>query len=373
MARPITKLDTPLGGICPACKQPQTYWKRTPFGDVICNRCYELDATANPDIYGDPNATRTLWHDVKETLRLSRIVRGFSPSPCAICKRTPSDRNRDIPWVRFTTGKWVCQVCYPISQRVTPGEYCLDSRGRCFIVTNELAAQYPNGIRKLPALLQHEGASATLYSYQSEVIHKLTTEYHDFAMHIAYKYQARRQHVLSLDEAHDVATLTLMNAASLYREMPQAPPDISRHSKRINAGWEVPRTFGNYLTKALHQSLKRQCVRNYRRNAKQSILIDSDIAYEVAAECEASPDARESRLQDWLAFKAACMEKIGFADWNLFTEWILLDRRQLDLGRERGITSQAVSMRLQKIIRECRALAQTNDRWKQLTATYLLE
>lgn len=364
----VLQYNIPNDSICPGCKLKQTGFRKTPFGDVICIACWEADAKVNPDIYGDPLASAEIWRKVKESFRQRKLITGVPDCECTICSRKPSDRNKEIPWVRFTSGKWVCHECYERSQAVKPGDYCCDQYGRCFIVTENLRARYPFGEHKLPVLHQHEGASETLYQYQAAEINKRVIEYQEFARAIAFQYQARRQAVLTLDEAHDIAITVLLKSASLYRDKPLAPREISNHTKLIEEGFDkVQRTFGNYLTKALYQSLKQRCIRNSIQRKKRGVVIaDSEAAY-AQAEALAVPEGLpDDLLESWVSYKKKVLEVIGFGDWSLFATWILTNRSQRELGIDHGVTGQAISMRLQKIIRECRQIAASDERWKHL-------
>lgn len=373
--RPIPKHKHPVGDICAGCRQQATAFYSTPFGDDVCLRCYEADATANPDIYGDPFAKRDVWKLVRESFKrtiLEQVTESqaveLGATRCAICLRVASDRSSRLAWVRLRN-VWVDRSCYDRSQTVIPNSYYLDKYGRCFYLNETLRARYPFGERKLPKLHISEGASVALWEIQRDHIHSISNEYYLLAQGVCRQHYQRNKNRITLDECEDIAVRVTLAAASLFRDKPRAPVTVT-HGQNDR----VEPTFGNYLARALKVELTKRSVRNSKRKIKEIpnselVYADTDILFKYGlVELQSDIEIEESyyaKRAVYLDYQTECQRILGEENWNLFTSWLLANRTQVELGRMFGITGQAVSMRLQRIRDICFKIALANEQWKQ--------
>lgn len=354
----------PIDKICRACAHPNINtdnWRLTIFGDAVCLSCYKKEREQYPDLYNDP-LTRTklynfadesnqveLWQTAVHKLRQSRKERRSRAElplgvQCAHCPRVARKESKRQEWVNVQ-GTWICRSCYTqhINDKFRPGVYCEDKHGRVFQVTKDRRARYPFGVVKLhrreSRVVESYAAASLLYDIQREQMFNLVTQHEkqikQLAKTLSLKSGADK---LDVDSAYDLVLNAAMRAAGLYNSSQGQ--------------------FVSYLNKCAYNAFNK-----YANNAKRqpSIIatdnydtLDSAVVSDIQlAERIELAELQDSKLTDYWQ---AVVDEIGTEDWYIFVSWIVSNRSQIEIGRELGVISQTIGMRIKKVIATCKRL-----------------
>ena len=347
----------PLDKVCLGCKRTSDTFKQTPFGDYLCEVCFEADAKSNPDIYGDPLARKEIWQSVVETTKKSiepfkeisaaQAIK-LGDAECELCGRRPSERNRNVAWIKLHGVKGlVCRYCFAKSQCAKQGSYYLDPHGRCFWVTDRLKAMFVFGVRRLPPLFIAEGASRVLWEVQREKMTELITGYSEMAIAVVDSFCNRFKHA-DYDRCYDIGINTLFVCTTLHNA------DLGE--------------FAIYLAETIKRELKRDLRKQTQLSDSRFMVPIDSVAYEIESGLEdyMKQQRRITIEEDLIEFQATCRKKVGEENWYLFTSWLYLGRTQAELGRSIGVIPQTISSRLARIREACVEVANSRPQWKYL-------
>jgi hypothetical protein len=358
----------PVDLVCLGCKRTteRAAFKQTPFGDWLCARCYEVDATCNPDIYGDPLARQEIWQSVVESVKHTvepfkklnvkqaiNYADAHNIDSCTICDRKPSDRNRHVAWVKLhDVDGIVCRYCFTRAQSVVQDAYYLDAHGRCFQVTDKLKALYVFGSRKLPQLFISEGASKVLWDVQREHMVAIAEGYTELTIALVDEFYRRHKHA-DYDKLYDIGINTLLITSTLHN------PELG----------EFVVYLSETLKREMRRSLKRTAIKqsNAAKLNSQFVPLDS-VEYELESGLEdyLKLQYRLDTEDDLIKFQQICRQKVGEENWYLFTSWLYLNRTQAELGRAIGVIPQTISARLARVRELCVEVANSRPEWKYL-------
>lgn len=352
----ISKLIPP-GSVCAGCQKSiykTDQWRLSIFGDLICKPCQQIEKRDYKDLWCDPALKSNsvallvdrLSKDKKPNIRVTNYqyptgvrVRDLIPNDLVCeCGRAQEDR-RQWAWDNLTW-KMICLECYrnkysSKSGKFVDGEYREDRFHRIFKVTriesprgDYLVAQFPYGYQRLPRWsIITPSACETVFELQhSEMLDMVETHYPVF-MQCVEIYQ-RGAKCGDLDYEYDLALFAYMRACTL---------------------WNPRRPIKPYLHRAVKRAIQTARKRWQAMHEVQHLNIDSlgDIPEETQEEEYVAAMHR-------LRVVTECQEIAG-ENWDLFFSWILGNRTQTEIGESVGVLSQTISMRFQKIKRQCQS------------------
>ena len=361
----------PPGSICSCCKRSimkVSQWRLSVFGDAICKVCLEQDKLVHPELYADPvmrhramvKLASSITADLKPNIRHERRQHESTPDLpadywCGTCGVGTDAKPSRYSWVYegIADGSglpiWTCKTCFYTlySTEFTVGEYREDRFYRVFQVVvcsvdgseDRLVARYPHGYQSLPpASIPVSDAYEAVFDIQQAEMHDLVQSHLSLIVSIVerlHRSYARATSV-TIDEVYDAAIDAAMRAATLH---------------------DVSKPFVHYMRSSIYRhvaKMMRKRVNNARRMGPMlsitgnlaSVIIDGVPRYD-SGEWE----KYEQELEECID---ACEMVVGPENWEIMKQWVVEGRRQVDIGADLGIVSQAISMRIRKVIERCR-------------------
>jgi len=339
----------PVDKICRACLRPQVdphKWRLSLFGDAICTDCFDKEREAYPDLYGDIENRRELYlwqkalgHLKKKHKQRAAAAELLAGTQCALCTRIASPDNHDNSktWIH-KHGVWICQECWRVKQELEPGQYREDKQRRIFHVTKQLKARYVFGLQAIPRRstnILNYSAATLLYEQQRAAMFE-TIQQHWSDIQEIYKQLAKRK-TLDLDTCYDLTLSTAMKAATLYK--PSEGP------------------FKAYLYMAASNAWYKAANRKNKLPLAELLTLPENVLYPDAPTEIEKIERYDSEIINLTAYWQAVVDRIGAEDWYIFTSWVLQGRSQAQIGKEIGVISQTISMRIKRVLATCRQLA----------------